>query len=277
MYQLKPIVSVLLVQVMLFLLLMNSSVANDLSVEDIVQRSNQVVYYQGKSGRAQVSMVITDNKGRERKRQMTVLRRDVADSDALTGLAYLSDQKFYIYLRRPADVRKMTFLVWKHLQENDTRWVYLPALDLVKRIAASDKRTSFVGSDFFYEDISGRNLDADRFSLEATTDKLYVVKSVPKDPESVEFAYYRIYIHKESFIPMKIEYFDKKNTKYRVAKTLKVKNIQGFSTVIKASMENLLTGSKTIMRYQKVEYNIGLDDQLFTERYLRKFPKKYLR
>lgn len=274
---LKRNTPLLLIPVSLFFSLVNSSAANDLSVEDIVQRSNQVVYYQGKSGRAQVSMVIIDNKGRERKRQMTVLRRDAADSDALEEQAYLSDQKFYVYLHRPADVRKMTFLVWKQLQGNDARWVYLPALDLVKRIAASDKRTSFVGSDFFYEDISGRNLDEDNFSLEQTTDKLYVVKSVPKEPESVEFAYYRLYIHKESFIPMKIEYFDKKNTKYRVAKTLKVKNIQGFPTVTMASMENLLTGSKTIMRYQKVEYNIGLDDQLFAERYLRKSPKKYLR
>jgi len=277
MHILKRSTHLLLIPVSLFFSLVNSSAANDLSVEDIVQRSNQVVYYQGKSGRAQVSMVIIDNKGRERKRKMTVLRRDAADSDALEEQAYLSDQKFYVYLHRPADVRKMAFLVWKQLKKNDARWVYLPALDLVKRIAASDKRTSFVGSDFFYEDISGRNLDEDNFSLEQTTDKLYVVKSVPREPGSVEFAYYRLYIHKESFIPMKIEYFDKKNTKYRVAKTLKVKNIQGFPTVTMASMENLLTGSKTIMRYQKVEYNIGLDDQLFAERYLRKSPKKYLR
>ena len=33
-------------------------------------------------------------------------------------------------------------------------YISLP-LDLVKRIASTDKRSSFVGSDFTYEDISG--------------------------------------------------------------------------------------------------------------------------
>ncbi len=265
------------IQVVLSFFFISPVVAKPLSVDEIVQRSNQAVYYQGKNGRAQISMVITDNQGRERKRRMTVLRRDAADSDEVVGLAYLGDQKFYVYLHRPADVSKMTFLIWKHLRKNDSRWVYLPALDLVKRIAASDKRTSFVGSDFFYEDISGRNLQEDNFTLEETTDKLYVIKGVPKDPGSVEFSYYRLYIHRQSFIPITIEYFDKNDRKYRVAKALKLENISGFPTVTKASMENLLTGSKTVMRYRKVEYNINIDDQLFSERYLRKPPKKYLR
>ena len=76
---------------------------------------------------------------------------------------------------------------------------------------------------------------------------------------------------------MQIEYYDKAGRKYRIAKALSVKNIQGYPTVTKASIENLKTGGKTVMEYSKVEYNIGLDDALFTERYLRKAPRKQLR
>ena len=64
---------------------------------------------------------------------------------------YAGEQKFYVYFHQPADVSKMTFLVWKHLDKDDDRWMYLPKIDLVKRIAGSEKRTSFVGSDYFYE------------------------------------------------------------------------------------------------------------------------------
>ncbi len=261
---------------LLFLVLSAPLIASP-TADEIVHHSNMVTYYQGQDGRAQVRMIITDSQGRERQRQLTILRIDAAKSDAIEENAYLGGQKFYIYFHRPADVSKMAFLVWKHLDQDDDRWLYLPALDLVKRIAASDKRTSFVGSDFFYEDVSGRRIDEDIHELVETTKSYYVIKNSPKDAAAVEFSYYKTFIHKQSFIPVQIEYYDKAGRKYRIAKALSVKNIQGYPTVTKASIENLKTGGKTVMEYSKVEYNIGLDDALFTERYLRKAPRKQLR
>ena len=73
-------------------------------------------------------------------------------------------------------------MVWKHLDKDDDRWLYLPALDVQKRIAATDKRTSFVGSHFFYEDVSGRRLSDDRHELVEVTDTYYVMKNTPKEP-----------------------------------------------------------------------------------------------
>jgi len=115
------------------------------SLEQIVAQTEQATYYQGQDGRAQVSMVITDKQGRKRRRSFIILRRDGAATATLD-----SDraQKYYIHLQRPADVRNTVFMVWKEYERDDDRWLYLPALDLVKRIAAGDKRTSFLGSDF---------------------------------------------------------------------------------------------------------------------------------
>ena len=84
-------------------------------VDEIIHRANQTSYYQGKDGRAQVMMTITDSQGRERERRFTILRRDVSDSDDIAGEAYNGDQQFYVFFQRPADVNKMAFLVWKHL------------------------------------------------------------------------------------------------------------------------------------------------------------------
>jgi outer membrane lipoprotein-sorting protein len=253
------------------------AIAQSPSVEDIVHRANKVSYYAGQDGRAQVEMTITDNQERVRNRRMIILRKDVPETDALEEGAYRGEQKFYVYFTRPADVNKMGFLVWKKLDSDDERWLYLPALDLVKRIAASDKRTSFVGSDFYYEDVSGRDIDEDRHELIETTDNYYVLKNTPNDPSSVEFDHYKMYIHKDSFIPVQVEYYDAQGSKYRVATALKVDTIQGHATVTKASMENLKTGSKTVMEYSDVEYDIGLPDDIFSERYLRKPPRKFLR
>lgn len=50
-----------------------------LSVEQIVDRTNHVAYYQGFDGRAKVKMTITDSQGRRRNRELTILRWDQPD------------------------------------------------------------------------------------------------------------------------------------------------------------------------------------------------------
>lgn len=250
--------------------------AKQLSASEIVHRANQISYYAGQDGRAKADMIITDDKGRKRQRQMILLRKDIAETDDLEDNAYLSEQKLYVYFTHPTDVNRTGFLVWKNVTANDERWLYLPSLDLVRRIAASDKRTSFVGSDFFYEDISGRNINDDHHELIDTTNNYYVIKNTPHDPASVEFQFYKMYIHKETFIPVQIEYYDQKNELYRLGKTLKVETIQGYPTITKASMENLKAGSSTIMEYSDIQYNIDLTNEIFSERYLRNPPQKFL-
>ncbi len=237
------------------------------TVDEIVNKANLVAYYQGKDGKARVNMTITDKKGQKRQREFTILRKDVADG---------GDQKYYVYFLRPADVRQMVYMVYKHtgLDADDDRWLYMPALDLVKRVAASDKRTSFVGSNFLYEDISGRSLDEDTHELAETTDEFYVVRNVPKQPDTVEFAYYNVSIDKQTYMPMKMEFYDKNNKLYRTIQTLRVEQIQDYPTAVKAVVSDLNTGSKTEMEFSEIKYDIGLDDDIFTERYLRRPPSE---
>jgi outer membrane lipoprotein-sorting protein len=251
--------------------------AEPLSAEQIVHRTNFTSYYQGKSGRAQVSMTITDSQQRVRQRELTILRLDASDSDNPDDGSYQSDQKFYLYFKRPADVNKMVFLVWKHLASDDDRWLYLPDMDLVKRIAASDQRTSFVGSDYFYEDVSGRSLEADRHELTGSDGDYYIINNTPLAPEQVEFSRYEMYIHKSTFIPVQTTYFDKQGEPYRIATALAVSDIEGYPTVTSAKMQDLRSGSTTVMNYTAVDYNVELDDELFTERYLRRPPLRHLR
>ncbi len=249
------------------------------SVQQIAEKCNKVAYYQGKDGSAKVAMTITDSQERKRNREFVILRRDdPPPSPDVEPDTYCGDQKFYVYFRLPADVNKMVFMVWKHVDKDDDRWLYLPALDLVKRIASAEKRTSFVGSDFFYEDVSGRNINDDEHELVKTTDDFYVLKNTPKDPESVEFAQYTMWVHRKTFVTVKVEYFDKKGEKYREYVALDVKpDIQGYPTVTKSQMKDLRTGGNTVIEYSDVKYDVDLPEDLFTERYLRRPPLKYLR
>jgi hypothetical protein len=147
----------------------------------------------------------------------------------------------------------------------------------VKRIAASDDRTSFAGSDFFYEDVSGRDIDADEHELVEVTDNYYVLRNRPKEPDTVEFSYYDTYVHKETFLPVLIEYYDRTGAKYRVYKTLEVETIDGYPTVTSGSMTSLATGNSTVLTSSDISYDIGVPEDIFTERYLRRAPTQYLR
>jgi outer membrane lipoprotein-sorting protein len=253
----------------LMLTILSPVFAEDLTdVDEIVKRTNHAAYYKGKDGKARVTMTIKDAQDRERKREFVILRKDMGEED--------KEQKMYVYFHRPADVREMVFMVHKKIGADDDRWLYLPALDVIKRIAASDERTSFVGSHFFYEDVSGRGIEEDTHEMIETTADYYVLKNTPKKPESVEFDSYTIYVHKATFLPVEIT-FEKGGTVYRTVKTLGVEEIQGHPTVTKASLRDENIGGETIMEYSSVEYDLDLPDDIFTERYLRRAPREYIK
>lgn len=251
----------------LFSLGLNLSAA-DLDPQSLADKAAKAAYYMGDDGRASVTMQITDKQGRERTRELVILRRDIE--------ADLGDQQFYVYFRQPADVADTAFLVRKRPMEDDDRWLYLPALDLVRRIAASDERTSFVGSHFFYEDVSGRSPQEDTHEFVEETDHYYVLKSTPKEKDSAEFSYFKSWIHKATFIAVKSEYFDSEGKAYRSYEALKVENIDGFPTVTQSKMTDLLREGSTTLSYAHVEFNIGIPENIFSERYLRNPPSSYL-
>jgi len=238
-------------------------------VQTIVTRANIVAYYQADDGKASVKMTITDKRGQKRDREFIILRKDVADG---------GDQNYFVYFQKPPDVRRMTYLVQKHvaIDKDDDRWLYMPAIDRVNRIAAGDKRTSFVGSDFLYEDVSGRSLDEDTHELTETTDTMFIVKNVPKKPDSVEFSYFTVAIDRQNYVPMKMEFFDKEGKLYRTIESQRVEVIQEFPTVTKSVVQDLKTGSKTEMEFSDVQYNVKIGD-VFEERYLRRPPREAMR
>jgi outer membrane lipoprotein-sorting protein len=242
--------------------------ATAIDVDEIIQRSEQVAYYSGQDGRSDARMMIVDSQGRKQMRQFTILRRDIEDN---------GDQQMMVFFSRPSDVKDTVFRVEKKasLDTDDDRWLYLPALDLVKRISSGDKRTSFVGSHFFYEDVSGRAILEDDFSLQEETDSAYILKATPKAPDSVEFDHYIVTIDKKTMLPVLIDFF-KKDNNYRRVEAVLIEEIQGYPTVVRSKVSDLESGAYTLMEFRNISYDIGLDDDIFSERSLRNPPREWL-
>jgi len=246
-----------------------SATAEETDARTIVTRTLNSYYYAGDDMRGKVSMRLISAQGRERKRELIWLRKNTGEGQ----------QRYYIYFVTPSDVKGISFLVWKYSEKEDDRWIFIPAIKLVRRIAADDKRSSFVGSDFSYEDLSGRAVDDETHTLlhsdELDGRPVYVVESKPK----IKIDYVRrvSWIDRERWLPLKEEFFDSRGQKARIFTAKQVMQIDGHWTATLRIMENPQLRHRTETLFYDIKYDIGLKQDLFTERYLRNPPRKWLR
>lgn len=240
-----------------------------LTAEEIVTRQQQAFQYAAGDFRAEVSMRLVDKDGNERRRKLTMLRLDTSGE---------ASQKYYMYFHEPADVRATAFLVWKYPDKDDDRWLFIPAIKLVTRVAAKDAQSSFVGSDFSYEDISGRDVAADTHTLvrEETRDEknCYVVESLPVT--SSAFARKIAWIDTATFLPIREEYYDVQNQLAKVFTADEVAEVAGHPTVMRRTMTDVKREHLTEVVFENVGYDSGLDETLFSERYLQKPPAQWI-
>jgi hypothetical protein len=247
------------------------------AASEIVERSQGAFYSAGSDMKAKVTMELVTDTGQKRTRVLTLLRRNDPKS---------RNQKYFLYFHEPGDVRRTAFLVWKYPDKDDDRWIFIPAVNMVRRVAARDSRSSFVGSDFTYEDISGRDLSADTHTL-VREEKLgdaecYVVESVPKS--STDYARKLAWIDKTTFLSLKEEYYDVQNQLARVFTADKVELVgagegptsKSYPTVTKRTMKNVKTGHRTEVGFTSVAFDVGLEDGLFAERSLQAPPQKWI-
>jgi outer membrane lipoprotein-sorting protein len=240
--------------------------AQALSGEEVIQQQLASHYQAGRDFQARVTMRLVNARGSQRERTLNLWRVN-------TGTA--GDQRYLITFDAPADVRDMGFLVWKYARKEDDRWLYFPALKAVRRVAADDKRSSFVGSDFTYEDISGRDLDEEQHVLvrqESVEGRpAYVIESTPRS--AAAYARRLSWIDRERWLPLKEEYYDAEGKLQRTFHADQVENVGGHWTVTVRSMADARTGHRTEVVFDSMRYDDGLAEGLFAERSLRNPPK----
>lgn len=242
-----------------------------LTGEEVMRKSQAAFLYPGKDFKVRVVMKLIAKDGGERLREMTMLRKNMGEPGG--------EQKYFIVFIRPADVKDMTFMTHKYPGKDSDRWMFIPAINMVKRIAAQDKRSSFVGSDFSYEDVSGRNIEDDAHIVERE-EKLggtdcYVVKSTPKATDT-DFGLKLTWVDKATFLPLKEEQYDRKGAQYKLFTADETKEVKGFPTVVRRTMKNVQTGHRTEVSYTRADYDLGIEDSLLSERFLRQPPRKWL-
>ena len=248
------------------------------SATEIVERSQQAFYEPGVDMRAKVTMALVTSDGQTRTRVLTMLRKNELESRR---------QKYFLYFHEPGDVRRTAFLIWKYPEKDDDRWLFIPAVGMVRRLAARDNRSSFIGSDFTYEDLSGRDVSADTHDRvgekKIGNRDCYLIRSVPR--LEMDYTKKLSWIDKKSFLPLKEEYYDAQGELARRFTADRIEDIvagsgggtMAYPTIMKRTMTSVKSGHRTEVTFTDVAYDLGIEDDVFTERALQSPPQKWIR
>ena len=236
----------------------------------------------GRDSRATLRMKLHDRRGRMRERAMTMVTLRGKGSPGAAPNAPSGD-RLLIHFMYPNDIRGTGFLVWEHPNADDERFLYLPSLGRVRRIAGSETQESFVGSDFTYEDIGGRELDEYTYAIVdenavwtppsgGAARPAWRLESKRKDP-AADFPRVVSVVLKDTFVVVGAEIHNKRNEKQKVYSVRRLDQVEGIWTVMDSEMTDHLEKSRTELAIEQIDYNVGLKEADFSRRELERGVK----
>lgn len=210
-----------------------------------------------------VELKITESNGSVKNR--------IVEMWGATGNNDLSNQ--IMVFRTPASVKNTRFLI-KENQTGDDKWIFMPALGKVRRIAASDGDSNFMGTEFTYDDMSAGEISD--YTHKLLKEELYngyncyVVESIPKDLDDNQYSRRVQWIIKDPNIlmPIKAELYNKKGELNKVLTISELEDYDGFWLPTVTRMENLITNRSSEMINKKAEVNKRINPALFEKRFL---------
>lgn len=187
------------------------------------------------------------------------------------------DNRRVVRFQSPADINGTATLIIEHAEREDDMWIYLPALKKVRRLSASNKRDSFVGTDFSYGDMIGHKVEEwnHRLLKEDTVDGAlcYVIESTPRTPAVQANSGYSkrlSWIHKSNYSTVQAETWDEAQQPFKRMQFSDLRQVGGAGRwqAMRMQAENRQTGHRTLIEFTRFEADVKVADDVFTSRSL---------
>ena len=235
--------------------------AAELSAQQIVDKSLERNSFGFQNALAQVTLTLVSKRGSERVRMIEI--RSIEKE----GLG-----RSLVRFRSPADVAGTGFLVIERDDADDDQYLYLPALGKVKRITGSQRNQRFMGTDLTYADMESRNLKDSALTRQPdekiSGNDTFVIDAVPNEGNDSQYSRTRSWIHKTSFVPLKVEFYDKRKKLLKTLKVRKLSKKQGNWVSMDSLIENVQKKTKTVMKINEIDFDVKMDDSQFSQRAL---------
>ncbi len=233
----------------------------------------------GRDSRTTMRMKLFDRHGRARERALSMVSLRGRGNPGAAKTAPDGD-RLLIRFTYPNDIRGTGFLVWEHPAADDERFLYLPSLGRVRRIAGSETQESFVGSDFTYEDIGGREFDEYTYAIldenaswvppaGGAARPAWRLESRRKDA-GAEFPRVISTVLKDSFVVVAADIYNRRNEKQKVYTVGRLEQVEGIWTAMASEMSNAVERTRTQLTIEQADYNVGLTEADFQRRELER-------
>tara|TARA_B100000315_G_scaffold111371_1_gene102184 strand:- start:6724 stop:7536 length:813 start_codon:yes stop_codon:yes gene_type:complete len=219
----------------------------------------------GKTAVSHNTLILIDKRDRQRIRTLKFFSKD-----------YGEVEKRISFFLEPADVRDTAYL--SHEWEDESReidsWLYLPALQKVNRIAAADRSSAFMGSDFTYSDIDGFKIDDFEYTLVNDSDPVdgvdcWVLESIPKTEAVVRktgYTHSRFWVRKDNFMQVKSIINVKKGKRIKFFMARDIELVDGIWIARKLQMVTTRNNKRqhsSLFIINDVTFNQELEDSIF--------------
>jgi hypothetical protein len=213
----------------------------------------------GKDATSVVVMTLQEKGRSPRLRKMLVYRQDKKAGEVASLIRFLE----------PADIEGTGLLTLDKADGDSNQWVYLPAMERVRRIDSGRKGGRFVNSDYFYEDLRDRKVDRDEHRVIGHESiagvACDILESVPTESGNSVYAKRLSWIDPASALPLRVDFYGKNDTQPgKRLQVLKKEKIQGYWTVMDSVMSDLDSGHQTRLTVEKVLYDRRLPAKLFS-------------
>src|SRR5450755_123235 len=180
--------------------------------------------------------------------------------------------KAILRFKEPAGVKGVALLIVTHPDRSSDQWIWTPALERERRIASQDRSTRFFGTDFSFEDLEERDVNQFDYKLlgEESYDgqRCWKIESKPKPGKSSQYTSSLLMIRKDIYVVVQIENF----AKDKLARRIHYNDVQkqdGIWTARTIDVFDANRGSRTVLKFEKLRYNIPMKDESFTLEALR--------
>ena len=183
------------------------------------------------------------------------------------------DSKAIIRFTAPAEVKGVALLIVNHPDRSSDQWMWTPAIGRDRRIALQDRSTRFFGTDFSFEDLEERDVNQYDFKLtgEEPVDgaPCWRIEARPREGKVSQYTLTRMWIRKDNYVPARYENYIKEQLVRRLHQS-DIQNVQGIWTARTLEMTDLRRNSRTVLRIEKLQYNVPMKDDDFTVQALRR-------
>ena len=242
---------------LLVIFLTSPAFANDLTARDIIKKMDDLL--RGDSAHSIMEMTITNPRW---QRMLRMESWEVGRKKTLVRILHPKKEEGVGSL-------KIDYQMWN----------YLPRVERVIKIPPSMMMSSWMGSDFTNDDLVKESSVVEDYThklegeVELRGERAYKIVAIPKEHAPVVWGKLVFFVRVADYVPLRQEYFSEKGEMVRYLDFQEIKKMGRRTLPTLWEMVPLnKKGKKTVVRLVDIEFNMPIDDNIFSLRNLKKWP-----